>query len=551
MQSAPATQATAYLPAESGRALLVAEGNRSVATIEWAHFAGLAAATNGPGEFMQLDLSLEEVAATSWVRQIMTEWGPDGSVTGRIYRLFALTDRGLELYVEAFGKNSFAFSPALLVLPADVHAGGQWESTGDIFLFDEGSSRPRGEGRYQMRASAAAGGEGCLDVTGTRTINDSAGSESTETWCQGRGITALTSRTLSYRTASDFPDWGDPRRRVTTKTTLEPWAAPAQWQFTQLPYMVGGTSIRADPKSGAVPIGPQLYSFAHAGATLAGVSVAGGKARTTWLASPGGSVLVMASFGEVTVVATTNRELVAYDGSGRWLWTQPTSGIAASLTDLTATTLVVAGTNGTITAHDIATGRLLWQYTEVTDPAVAPVAVPDVGLIVADAGGTVTLLRPDGSEAWQINMQQGIRALAASSEVVAMFRGTDPAMQVVDLDTGTKRWTVQRVTLGTRIVITKEFVYRLANTGVLTTNRVSDGSPGPTLTVPPESRPVTDGTELLLVSRSAIMLATGGVVRHHWNVKLSGSVNRIWVERTARGVVASDNDLTLTLGGAR
>lgn len=156
------TAAAGYVPAPSSRTLLVDETSRLVTTVEWSHAAGLAGVIQGPAAFSNLAMSIEEVSSMSWVRSVLTEIGPNGKVSGRIYRLYGLTDRGLELFVEASDTAGLSYKPGLVVLPADVRAGSDWRSEGGIFLF-QGDSRPI-DGHYTYTGTATAADGDCLAV---------------------------------------------------------------------------------------------------------------------------------------------------------------------------------------------------------------------------------------------------------------------------------------------------------------------------------------------------------------------------------------------------
>lgn len=539
------TAAAGYVPAPSSRTLLVDETSRLVTTVEWSHAAGLAGVIQGPAAFSNLAMSIEEVSSMSWVRSVLTEIGPNGKVSGRIYRLYGLTDRGLELFVEASDTAGLSYKPGLVVLPADVRAGSDWRSEGGIFLF-QGDSRPI-DGHYTYTGTATAADGDCLAVHAVLNLGQGPVSDGTQRWCAGRGITAIDSKTEHSVEASGFPDWADPRRNLRLAGGPRTWSTPDTWQFRQTSYEISRT-ISADPSTGAMPTGPNTYSFVHKDSALIGIRLEKGVASTHWLAIPGAPALHSTTSGEVTIIATTRRELVAYNAEGQWLWTQPTSGIASSLAALSPTVLVVGSSDGTVTAHDTATGRQLWQRSVATEPAAAPVVVWNVGVLMADSGGTVSLIKPDGSTAWELDMREGVRAMAASSEVVVLFRGTDPAMTAFSTTTGEARWTVQKVSSGS-FLVAGEYVYRVTATGQLLTNRVSDGSPGPRLALSPSASAVTDGTSVLAVATDSIQVITGGVPGRLWTLPVSNSPNVLWINPTEKGVVVSGTNLQLTIGG--
>jgi outer membrane protein assembly factor BamB len=172
---------------------------------------------------------------------------------------------------------------------------------------------------------------------------------------------------------------------------------------------------------------------------LAGYTVDGATATRTWVASPGGDLLGVAAVGEVTLAATTERRLVAYDERGARLWSARFPDVVvAPPTSAGDGDVVVVSLDGTLRRLDLATGETVWSAELRTDVAEAP-AVGAGLVVVVDRGGAV-LARSlaDGSEAWSTELATAERA-AVGGGVVAV-QGSTSDVWALDARDGTRRW---------------------------------------------------------------------------------------------------------------
>ena len=335
--------------------------------------------------------------------------------TTQVYR----TDDGVSLLGENGPDGLLRFTPGLLELPADVAPGRRWQSAGTT-----------GPGRsYRSELAAEAAADGCLAVRGRLELGDGSGTRALDlerTWCPGRGLVADAVTEGSSRSAT-LPRDPAPPTPVTTAPPLR-WAAPERWAAREL------ATVAVDPQAGAQPaVGSpgQLPPVRTASGVvvraleaqhdLVGTTRAdAGTWRTAWRAHPGGAVLGVAALGDVVVVTTSERAVVAYADDGVPLWRVALPELApTAAVPLDDRTLVLAGLDGVVRTFAVADGRPGWTHALDADVTLAP-AVGAGLVVVADRGGTTTALDAgSGAERWSVPLlatrARGRRDPASSS----------------------------------------------------------------------------------------------------------------------------------------
>jgi outer membrane protein assembly factor BamB len=156
-----------------------------------------------------------------------------------------------------------------------------------------------------------------------------------------------------------------------------------------------------------------------------------------WRVHPGGSILSVAAFGDLLLVGTSERRLVAYSAGGVRLWQQDLAEIAptpAARVDDDDAVLVDLG--GTVRRFALATGAVRWQRSLTADVNRAP-AVGAGLVVVADRGGTVTALDAgNGAPRWTADLAaQGLLVLAGTVAVVQ-----DQVLHGLEVGTGRHRF---------------------------------------------------------------------------------------------------------------
>lgn len=345
------------------------------------------------------------------------------SATTRFYR----TDGAVRLLGESRPDGASLFAPALLELPADVAPGHRWSSSGTV-----GPGQPY---RSELQADQAA--DGCLRVSGTLTIAGLTTGQD-RTWCPGAGIVSSGSPdgvTSTVRTAVPLP------RPATAEVPLH-WRDPGRWTPQTL------STVSADPTLGtgamtgsAEPVAPVRTTSGRLVRSLAGGDLVGTRPLadsrwvSAWRTHPGGSVVTLAAFGDVVVVTTSARQVVAYSAAGVRLWQRTLAEIAPSpAVRLDADQLVLVSLDGRVQVLGIADGAPGWAAEVGADVTLAP-AVGAGLVVVGDRQGTTSALDArTGTARWTVELlataltttgDDGGTVLVAQDQVVHSLRAGD------------------------------------------------------------------------------------------------------------------------------
>lgn len=319
----------------------------------------------------------------------------------------------VELAGEQVGPEITAYEPALVELPADVAPGSSWRSAGSA----------GGTLDYTSTFSATAGADGCLDVSGELQLRAKGSQETgrrtslTRTWCPGRGMVATSESggaTRTVLTAVATPGAGP---RTTTGTPIT-WTEPRRWTpKTWDTVTVDPLTEEPRPMSGraATVVTPVLTS---SGLVVRALEAPHDLVATTpktqdawtpaWRAHPGGTILSLTAYGEVLLVTTSERRLVAYSEAGSRLW-------QADLPDLATTAAVpvsdadavLVDLSGRVLRFGVADGAVRWSRELGTDVNRAPAAGAGL-VVVVDRDGTVHALdAASGAPRWEQELEAG------------------------------------------------------------------------------------------------------------------------------------------------
>jgi outer membrane protein assembly factor BamB len=434
----PTDAASRYLPADGHASWQQTEAatperrRRTTAVTESARLAGLAGVLAvDPALSVRL---IDEATADPGLRLWRTVTTPvDGSgQTTAVYR----TGDGVALLGENGPNGLLQFRPGLLELPADVAPGRQWSSAGTT-----GPGQP-----YRSELSAEAGDNGCLRVQGRLVLGDGSGSRQLDlerTWCPGRGLVgdAVTEGSRRSATLAQEPV---PARPRTASRPLR-WREPQSWTARQL------DTVTVDPRAGAQPMVGSPKQLAPVRTTsgvvvraldaqrdLVGTRPADASSwRSIWRAHPGGDVLTLAVLGDVVVVTTSQRAVVAYSDQGVPLWRVVLDELVpAAAVPLTEQSLVLVGLDGVVRTFDVADGSPGWTAALDADVTLAP-AVGAGLVVVADRGGTTTALdAATGAERWSVPLI-GTAVVVAEPGVVVL---QDQSVHALDPANGRHRW---------------------------------------------------------------------------------------------------------------
>ncbi|MGD8214112.1 PQQ-binding-like beta-propeller repeat protein [Aestuariimicrobium sp. Y1814] len=421
----PDVPVSQYVAASGHRAVL--EGEEGTIVVETSHLVGGQAwADQTPAGWASvLDLEFEDVTSRHWVTE--TEVG-DGLTNRTLYHL---GEQGLVAYSGQGGTIDFALSPALVELPPDPSPGTTWEQESSMFVPSLQMSLPL---KRKASIEASALGEGCITVTYDDVIGEEP-SQTVITRCPGRGIVASNSAQLSTGPFS----WAD-KALSTTGSQVGLTA------LTPLPTTIrnGSLEYTTTINSPAVPLGngfafinqlnqhltflaPQVVDGNDSGMNLA------------WVRRPGEATIALLGAGDLVVAATSERRLVAYDVDGLLRWQVDTSDIAGlAPIQFDEDTLLLLTLDGFLTAFNLHTGEQEWRTAAPAGEAplgwvevegrrmvllaadsdlylydgpelyltismldtISSVAQTPSGLVVADAGGLLTLVDLGGRAHW-------------------------------------------------------------------------------------------------------------------------------------------------------
>jgi outer membrane protein assembly factor BamB len=145
--------------------------------------------------------------------------------------------------------------------------------------------------------------------------------------------------------------------------------------------------------------------------------------RSVWRARPGGTATSTATFGDVTLIATSARKLIAYDLFGRWIWQAPLPDQSVVSPVHVGNVAVVATLDGSLTAIDLTNGSVAWTRRVTDSIRLQPQALND-RVVVSDLSHQLTCFSADGTRLWARD------ALPVSNFVIGP--GTAPVVVIGD-----------------------------------------------------------------------------------------------------------------------
>ena len=486
------TTAARYLPTDGAvsyeRTATTSELKTTVgiAVTESARLSGVAGLLSTDGAFAakMLDEAYSDRERIQILRTTTTAINDPAAIaqTIRFYRVNA----GVELMGVSTPSEGYIYSPALLLLPADVRAGSHWTGAGSA-----GETLD-----YRSELQADAVNSECMRVTGQVRYLSKAGQLGrvvtvAQTWCPREGILTENQSYADVRIASSRIDPPPPSVQTTTNAAIH-WTAPEHWTTKAF------TTISVNPTFGE---GPMVGSPAAVTpvrtesdlvirATLGRGDLVATTPKTptewtsVWRGHPGGTIMTLSAFGNVIIATTSNRQMVAYSDVGVRLWQLSLGDLAPTapirISDREAVLVDLAGM---IRRFDLATGTVVWQGNAGSDVNVSPAA--GAGLIVImDRGGTTAAYeQTTGQRRWNVEMQGAAASVIGDTVVVIQ----DQTAHALLTTTGTHRWvrpifgtlTDLETFAGQIVVATKSQSVILRGDGVVTKRL------GPLLTLTP------------------------------------------------------------------
>lgn len=403
--------------------------------------------------------------------------------------LFRLSAAGVSQVATWGGDIGFVFVPEIVLLPAEVRPGDRWSSAGDalpggILTYTAEFAALEATGPFtdlEGRAIPLTGG--CLGVQSTvRIANPAEGFSTTldesTVWCPGRGA-VWSSGTVD----------GQPTGQAELRPgPLDPLTAP---RAPIAGWAEAGAGVRLQPSS-TLPrtISDPFFGEFDAGGQYPRPSVATPDGRLVtlndrgddvqvwrlteatavldWFGHPGGTIVSVAAVGDLVVATTSRREVVAYDATGRrlWTWFADELVLAPPLADGAGGIIVVAR-SGAVTVLDARSGAPRWSTSLGADARAEPVIAGGLVLVADERERLTALDAATGAVAWR--RDPGLAAVLAADAgsglvVVLLDSGGVAALELAD---GAQRWSATLRGIARGLLIAEETVVALADEGVL------------------------------------------------------------------------------------
>lgn len=325
-------------------------------------------------------------------------WVADARAGGdRLRVLWRVGKHDVSLLGVITGTDGLAFSPTLPVSDGTEDAARTDQVSGEMIV---------GTGEAPFDATTRVEGRGgCLDWS-ARVTSRTPSADSTISFrsCRTTGLQRLTYQrsgrsvvtlsTVARRPAAD---------RFTGRLTSPPINPDdlAHWQpgKVSLALADGTGSAGVDPLNDVSPAIMPGGRFAVAGVdhSVFAFRTRGKVARVAWVAHPGGRISRLLDVGELLIVITDQRKVIAYDSDGRRVWQQQTADLVADAT-VAGDRLILAVYGASIMALDLRSGTRLWQ-TAAESVTTTMLAGDNRFVVYGDSNWTShTLSVRDGSE---------------------------------------------------------------------------------------------------------------------------------------------------------
>lgn len=472
------TEARQFLPEDGAVTFERTETTRELQTevsnqvTESARLSGASGLLSGDGKFVD-QILIGTVAEHETIQLWRTTTSPidDPSIAAQTMRLYR-ANTSIDLLGESTPNEAYVYRPALVELPEHVRPGSDWNSAGSASASLD----------YRSQFHAEAGTPGCLEVSGEIRLLTKAGDQHRvlsigRTWCEGQGLVGQRGSfgDIAYRTDPIAPVAPD---RIVTTSAVPQWRDPSRWKAKPFTTISVNPTLGEGPMVGS-PLGkPPVRT--ESGLVIRPTFGLNDLVATTpktqqawtsvWRAHPGGSILTLSGFGNIVLVTTSAREVVAYSDTGVRLW-------QLGLADLGPTAPVRSGDRSVVLVDlagmvhnlDILTGQVLWQHQLASDVNVSPVVGAGLAVIMDRAGTTTALDVADGHERWTADLQGTAAGVLGDTVVVLQ----DQTAHALAAETGRHRWVrpfygtfTDLATFGDRLVVaTKSETSVLDNTG--------------------------------------------------------------------------------------
>ncbi len=369
-------------------------------------------------------------------RTITTPLGRPG--TGQTTRAYRTND-DITLLGESRPDGARIYQPGLIELPRDVAAGRSWTSSGSA-----GHAQT-----YVARLQSAADDPGCLRVTGDVAYTGLDGRLAQTValerlWCTGRGIVE-SATSLAPVTVRTSPIAAPTPSGVITAAPLVRWSAPERWAHRELQVVSVDPTLGKETMNGsakaltpvATTSGPVVQATSSSNDLIGLQPLSSREWHPVWRAHVPGTILTLAGFGDVVVVTTSARQVLAYSSTGVRMWAAMLGELApAPPVRLSDNEAVLTDLSGRVQVLSLLTGQVRW-VADVGSDVRSSAATGDGLVVVMDQGGTVSALDAgSGAVRWTRELE-GRGAVALDGTIVVL---QDQTAHGLDPHDGTTRW---------------------------------------------------------------------------------------------------------------
>ena len=453
----PTSGVNAWLPHDGQRSLFASPGSDHLSYAEWTRSDPTILLVSDILPLWYWATSAEvDFFKTNYLQARIIEVGPDGVTTALSDTLWTIEDDGLLAHIEYTipGEIDIMF-PGRLDLPPDLEEGSTWTSTGIVHRWGD-SDGSMAELPYQatyqttLPSDVEEAERGCLDVAMDYAV-DGIHRLDSHSWCPQAGFSRFTRDSVIWRGAAvPLPGKLNPEEPFdwSTADTLEFTVREEEPADSYLQAPLAPPGLTEDGAIFTSQLPPNVL----------GVITSEEPVDLAWVARPGGTPTAVSTLGGITIVATTNRQLVAYNSVGRWVWEAERENLTVTAPVRFGDQVVVSTLEGGVTSFDLRTGTTVWSADLGAPIRVTPVVAGN-RLLVANQDGTLACFDPTGEQLWVVDA--GVpRSIAVSRgpEPVVVFGGSDSAvLTAYALADGSQLWR-QRVREDARDLISLDHV---------------------------------------------------------------------------------------------
>lgn len=400
--------------------------------------------------------------AQLWRESAMTIRGAELDEAGtQTTDLHQLTGEGLSLLAGFGGNIGLTYSPPLLELPSHVAPGVSWSSEGDAGL--EGmltyssqfeASLPSNRALLSVSGLSRAELAECLQTDGASVYRDESGATlfdivESDLWCVGRGRVAIVA-TVNGEPLTQGPMVEPPEPVPSTAFPAAPdWNDDPMWLAAEAAPVNQDAFFGEQQLPIALTVSPRrtqsglVVAINQSGGDLIALRLESGALTRQWFAHPGGELMTLETAGDVTIVTTSRRRIVAYAEDGQRLWAMNSPELVlARPTVIGDGTVILVGLDGTVSRVDSHTGDLLWDRKLAADVSL-PAVVDGGNIVVVDRAGTITAFEKlSGKKVWTDDSQHVPTSTFAASGVFGLA-GTDGFVRAYDAADGTPLWRIR------------------------------------------------------------------------------------------------------------